>query len=224
MIKLFTNLDISEKTKKEYLYRIKRFIKFSGEVYDRDVLIRYKQDLSKTDLRPSYKNKYLVVALVFLKQIKKNDESKSFIDTDIKLFKMSSHHKNIGLTHEEVKKVFSYIMSEKNTTVRVRITAIWHLMIYQGLRQIEIARMGINHIDWDKDRFKVFGKGHDDWVWVTMHPDTSNSIKEYLKIKRFKSGPLFRSESNKNKGSRISVMAIQRMFRHGSNRNRDFIS
>ena len=61
-IKIFDNLDISETTRKDYKYRVVKFIDFinkHGLTYNS--YLDYKKYLSKENLSIASKNKYLIV-------------------------------------------------------------------------------------------------------------------------------------------------------------------
>lgn len=87
--------------------------------------------------------------------------------------------------------------------------AILSLLVLQGLRQIEIARLDIVNIDFRKGVAYIRGKGQADTQPIYLHPKTIRILQEYLKVWKIKDGPLFQSISNNSKCSRLTTKSIR---------------
>ncbi len=94
-LKVFDNLDISENTRKEYQYRISQFLEFiKKNGFTRNSYLEYKRQLSqRTDLSISTKNKYLIVARIYCKELHKQGFLPTDITQNVKSFQQSRKHK-----------------------------------------------------------------------------------------------------------------------------------
>jgi len=190
--KVFDNLDISEETKKDYLYRIKRFLSFvETRGFSLDVYIHYKKELQNDNsLGISSKNKYLITARVFLKELNRKGFLKQDITQNIKGFRQSNKQL-------------------ENTKENTRLKMIVSLFALQGLRQIEVIRLDFEDLNLHSKTALIQGKGSDDKEIIYLQPEVVKTIKEYTKAYRIKSGCLLASSSNRNKGSRITTRALR---------------
>jgi len=95
------------------------------------------------------------------------------------------------------------------TLRNTRLRALFALLAFQGLRQIEVVRLDVTDIDFNRKIAYVHGKGTDDKEPVYLAPATVKALKEYLRVHKLKRGALFRSLGNR-KSERISTMTIKR--------------
>ena len=177
--KFFYFLDISSATKKDYQARISHFLDFiTEEGMDRNSFLEYKNYLkSRTDYTVSTKNKYLVTAKVFLKELNRRGILPADITQNIKSFSQSKKHKKEGLNDEEIETLTRTLKDLPNTAENTRIKAIVSLLIFQGLRQVEIARLDVKDIDLIRKTALIKGKGQDDKEIIYLHPETVKHIK-----------------------------------------------
>ncbi len=208
---IFNNLDVSENTRNEYCSRIGSFIDFiQTNVFNKNSYLQYKRHLSeKTDLSISTKNKYLIVARVFCKELHRQGLLPMDITQNVKSFQQSRKHKKDGLTEEEVHKVIEYIQTLEENSDTCRKKALVSLLILQGLRQIEIVRLSVNDIDFVAQTALVQGKGKDDKERIDLHPVTTTALKEYLKQSGIADGALFISTSNNSRNHRLTTKSIR---------------
>lgn len=209
--KVFDNLDISEETKKDYLYRIKRFLSFvETRGFSLDVYIHYKKELQNDNsLGISSKNKYLITARVFLKELNRKGFLKQDITQNIKGFRQSNKHRKLGINNSEMQKILDYVRTLENTKENTRLKMIVSLFALQGLRQIEVIRLDFEDLNLHSKTALIQGKGSDDKEIIYLQPEVVKTIKEYTKAYRIKSGCLLASSSNRNKGSRITTRALR---------------
>lgn len=119
-----------------------------------------------------------------------------------------------------VAKVAELLAYEKNDC-SARDYAIICLMLYTGLRCVEVSRADVGDITYIGENntrvLMVQGKGHDtkdDWVCLTDKP--YNAIKAYLDERGAKPGePLFTSASNNHEGGRMTTRAISAIAKKG---------
>lgn len=218
----FSSLDITETTRDEYRARLGNFLKFvamngiSAQSY-----LQYKQHLAgRVDIGVAAKNKYLVSAKAYLKELHRNGVLPVDITANVKTFKQSKKHKRNGLTQEEVERLTDWLHNEIDPTMpyNTRLRALVCLLLLQGLRQIEVSRLNWKDVDLRNGLLFVRGKGRDDKEPVYLHPQTSNALLAYLGTNdiirtgtngKEIDGPLFVSISNSSRGQRLNPKGIR---------------
>lgn len=209
-VNIFNTLDLSKNTRKDYLYRTGLFVEFiADEGLGDTTFLQYKNYLgNRNDYTVSTKNKYLISAKVFCRELHKRGFFETDISQDIKSFKESKKHKREGLSVQDVEKVFSRLESTK-TDEDIRAKAIITLLALQGLRQIEVSRLDVKDVDFITGVAMVQGKGADDKEIVYLNPYTLEVLKGYIQHYSIKSGALFTSLSNNSKRTRLSTRSIR---------------
>lgn len=208
---VFDTLDVSDATRKDYSTRIKHFIGFLG---NRELncmtFLEYKRFLGQIDTYSiSTKNKYLISAKVFLDSLYRMGVIPVRITDNIRSFSQSRLHKKDGLNDTDILKIQNYCTTLPPTAKNIRLKAILSLLIFQGLRQIEISRLNVNDLDLKNKSAYILGKGRDDKERIHLHPYTIKALKDYLQAHRFRDGALFRSNSNFSNGSRLTTKSIR---------------
>ena len=99
-----------------------------------------------------------------------------------------------------------------NSPRNTRIKALFSLLAFQGLRQIEIIRLDVTDLDLINATAFIRGKGQDDKELIHLHPETVNTLKIYLKMNKIADGALFMSLGNR-KSYRITTMTVKRDLR-----------
>ncbi len=206
-IEVIKRMDVKESTRNDYIYRIPNFIQFiQDKGFNNNTFIEYKRYLQESiQWGVSTKNKYLIVARVFLRELNRVGFLQQDITSNIKGFKQGSGHKKDGITNEEMALIQESIKGIEDT----RLKMILALLSLQGLRQIEVIRLDVEDINLSGNTALIQGKGQDDKEVIYLHPEVSRAIKQYTKVFRVKSGALLPSTSNRNKGSRMSTRALR---------------
>ena len=136
--------------------------------------------------------------------------------TPLKLRKTTTHAKR-ALTNQQAKALLASV--EGDSLLSRRDRAIIALALTCGLRTIEISRA--DRGDLREDGFggyylAVQGKGRitKDAI-VRVAPTVAKLVDKYLSLRGEVEGdaPLFLSESNSNRGTRLSTQSIQKMIR-----------
>lgn len=210
---VFDLLDVSDSTRAEYKYRISLFLNFLKEKpVNVDSYLEFKRYLnSRNDFSVSTKNKYLATARIFLKELNRQGVLPSDITQNIKTFSQDKKHKRDGLNDEEMSRLILKLKDLPATPQNTRLKAFLALLALQGLRQIELIRLDVKDLDLVSNVAYIQGKGRDDKEPVDLHPETVKNLKEYLKICKIASGPLFTSRSNNSLNQRISTRAIRQI-------------
>lgn len=208
---VFGSLDIAETSQIEYTARIKLFFEFVWkEGINRNSFLEFKRYLaSRNDYSVSTKNKYFITAKIFLRELNRQGLLPVDITQNVKSFTESRKHKRSGLTEAEIGNVSTYLSNLPQTEETTRLRAIISLLVYQGLRQIEIVRLDIKNIDFVQKVAFVQGKGKDDVEPVDLHPACIEALREYVRINHISDGPLFISRSNRNRNGRLTTKSIR---------------
>lgn len=110
-------------------------------------------------------------------------------------------------------KLQSYCSALEPTKANLRLRAIIALFLFQGLRQIEVVRLNVEDISFRDKVALIRGKGRDDKEPVYLHPSTVKVLREYLRLYRFREGPLFRSDSNHCRGGRLTTKSVREIIK-----------
>jgi len=209
--KVFDLLDVSEATRQDYKYRIGLFLDFTNKRgFNRNSFLEFKRALAeRTDLAVSTKNKYLATAKIFLKEANRQGALPADITQNIKTFSQNKKHKRDGLNDEEIKKLTEAIQGLPETQQNARLKAILSLLVFQGLRQVEITRLDIKDIDFISKTAFIQGKGQDDKEPINLHPETARALQDYLKANKIADGALFTSQSNNSLHKRLTTRALR---------------
>lgn len=212
--RLFNELDISETTRRDYQYRIGLFLKFiGGAVIKTNSYLNYKRYLAdRTDFATATKNKYLITARVYLKELNKQGILQADITQNVKGFTQSKKHKRFGVNDTEIHAIAEAIKQLPLNASTARFRALFCLLAMQGLRQIEIIRLDVRDLDLGHRVAFIQGKGQDDKESVDLHPETVKALKGYLSISKIKDGALFVSLSNNSKDERLTTRAIRQII------------
>src|SRR6266540_5049294 len=146
---VFDSLDVAESTRVEYKWRIQAFFKFlGGEPLTVQTYLDYKRCLrSRTDLSVSTKNKYLVAAGIFLRELTRRGLIPMDITLNIHQFQQSKKHKQDGLNDQEMGELAAWLRELAPTPASARLKAIICLLALQGLRQVGICRLDVADLD-----------------------------------------------------------------------------
>ena len=209
--KVFDFLDISESSRADYKQRIGFFLNFvKDKEFNFNIFLEYKQYLTgRTDFSVSTKNKYLITARIFLKELNRCGLLTSDITQNIKAFKQSKKHKREGLNDAEIKILTEKMRQLPSTPQNTRLKAILSLLALQGLRQIEVVRLDVQDVDFVNKTALIRGKGMDDKERIYLHPETARELKDYMQTNKVADGALFTSKSNRGGNRRLTTRALR---------------
>jgi len=142
------------------------------------------------------------------------------ITINLKSFKQTKKHKKFWVNDDEIVKIAEYlqfldshIKGPKDIKKNYRIKAIFSLLIFQWLRQVEIIRLDVEDINLRNNVIFVLWKGRDDKERVNLHPIAAQTLADYIKNFNIKSGPLFFSLSNNWLNSRLTTRSLRRIVK-----------
>lgn len=208
---IFDSLDIADSTKQDYLARLPQFIGWLRQNgISQDALLNYKQYLrSRSDLGIASKNKYLAVARISLKELHRRGNISVDLSLNVKSFQQSHKHRVEGLTEQEVSILCQHLRELPDSFKAVRLRAIIALLIYQGLRSVELTRLDVSDVSLSSKQLMVLSKGHDDKDLIYLHPQTVKALRTYLRWSKVKHGALFTSLWGQTKGKRLSTRGLR---------------
>ena len=209
--KVFDLLDVMEGTRADYKYRIGLFLDFVGQKgFNRNIFLEYKRYLAeRTDIGISTKNKYLITAKVFLRELNRQGVISADITQNIKVFGQNKKHKKEGINDAEIFLLTENMRSLLQTSQNLRLKAILSLLTLQGLREIEIVRLDVKDVDLANRVAFIQGKGQDDKEPVSLHPETIKVLREYMKANKVADGALFTSQSNNSINKRLTTRGLR---------------
>lgn len=210
-LRIFEALDIAESSRTDYKSRIGLFLEFIQEhPFNRNSFLEFKRHLAaRNDISVSTKSKYLTVARVFLKELNKQGIIPADITQNVKSFQQTKKHKKFGLNQSEVDLLLSEVDQLPENFSNVRLKAIIALLVFQGLRQVEVIRLDVEDISPGQMTALIHGKGRDDKEPIDLHPHTVEALTHYMGYCKVRSGPLFVSNSNNNQSGRLSTKSIR---------------
>ena len=208
---IFDGLDVSETTRKEYTARIGLYLSYvHARGFNQQSYLYFKRYLQgRSDYSVATKNKYLAAASVFLRELTRRGKLPFDATHGVKQFRQSKRHRCDGLSDKEIQLLGVKLKYLPDTPRNSRLRALFSLLAFQGLRQIEIVRLDVQDVDLNKGVAYVHGKGEDDKELIYLAPTTTKALKEYLKAHKLTDGTLFRSMGNR-KAERLSTMTIKR--------------
>lgn len=94
-----------------------------------------------------------------------------------------------------------------------RDLAIIRLLFDRALRRGEVVRLDLEHVDLDKSRIAVHGKGSTEREWLTLAEPTKAAIAAWIALRGQEPGPLFTSLDRAKKGTgRITGESIRALL------------
>jgi integrase len=224
---VFDYLDISEATRMDYRARLTPFISFieKSNQFNVNTFLEYKRELRKRDdLSVSSRNKQLTAARIFLKELHRRGILPTDTTVNVRNFRQGKYHKKDGLTQQEVESVRDWCYLHH---ADFRNVAIASLLLYHGLRQVEIVRLNWEDINLKNKVLWIRGKGKDDKEPVFIHDDVALALRRLLYTVQDKRGYLygnterirgavFRSKTYSGQYKRLTTrgvrLVIEKMF------------
>jgi integrase/recombinase XerC len=104
-------------------------------------------------------------------------------------------------------------LQRSNTPKAIRDLAIVRLLFDRALRRSEVCSLDLEHVDLERSRIAVLGKGASEREWLTIAEPTKAALTEWLSLCGDAPGPTFTNLDRAKKGSgRISGEAIRALL------------
>ena len=213
---VFDTLDVSEATRADYVARLWPFLSFiENNQFNLNTFLEFKRELrGRDDLSASSKNKYLVVARIFLKELHRRGILPTDITHNIRNFRMDKRHKVSGLNDHEVESLEEWC--QRYSILKPREVAIICILYYQGLRIGEVSGLNWEDVLWKSNQMLIKGKGRDDKETIFLHPVTVKALKRYYDLTQCfdpegnkPTGAMFRSRSIPSESGRITIRGLR---------------
>lgn len=207
-------IDAKPKTVETYTKALKQLFAFFARNGinnpTREDIISYREELKATGHKPTTVQNYITATRLFF-QWTEQERLYPNIAAHVKGAKLDREHKKDYLTSRQVKAVFSGV--DRTSVQGKRDFAILAIMATGALRTIEVSRADIGDLRTVGDNTVLFvqGKGRDEKTeYIKLEAHVEAAIREYLKDRgeTKPEAPLFASESNNNKGGRMTTRAI----------------
>lgn len=211
---IIDQLDISALSRLKYKKDAAAFIDYvKSNGLHLNTFRQYKKHLQAlTTVSTKTKNYKLVAAKALLKELHARYRLLSVdLTAGVKCFTVNQAHTKDGLSVDEVKAVKDYIDSCPDAAKKARLSALFHLLAFQGLRQFEACGLTVEDLRLNDKQLLVKGKGRDDKEAIDLHPATVEALQSYLSAFNIRSGHLFFSVS-RNKSEKLSERSVRRLF------------
>lgn len=215
------NLDTtSEATIKSYVYAVKQYIEFI-EKYDMnpqstETVKAYKHHLLGLGHKASTVNSYITSVKRFYAFLEENGACKN-VAKKVKKVHEDKNFKKDCLTVQQAKTVLGTI--DTSTLTGKRNYALMCLLLYTGLRTIEVSRATVGDIR-NKGNATVLyvqGKGHTEKdTFVVLPERVQNAINDYLGARKDSvkdDSPLFECTGNRATNKPLHVKSISRIVK-----------
>jgi integrase/recombinase XerC len=103
-------------------------------------------------------------------------------------------------------------LERDHRTKAVRDLAIVRLLFDRALRRAEVCSLDLEHVDLDRNRIAVLGKGASEREWLTIAEPTKVALEAWLERRGQQPGALFTNLDRARKGNgRITGEAVRRL-------------
>ena len=209
-------LDAAETTTRNYAKALRRFFCWLADKGIRrptpDDVVEYRDGL-KAEVKPGSLHLYMTALHLFFRWTAANGYYPD-IAAHVKAPRTGRSHARDNLTAAQAHLILDTAKAHRNCLSGLKQYAMLHLMLTGGLRCIEVSRADIADIRTAGNHQVLYiqGKGHaekDDFINLTT--DTAEAIRAYLSARHAKADePLFTSDSNNNRGERMTSDAVSR--------------
>lgn len=213
-----TFIDAKPKTIETYTRALKQFFYYlsstSIDQPTRQDILTFRDELRLTH-KPTTVQNYITAVRLFFQWTEQEGLYKNVAE-HIKGAKLAKEHKKDYLTSKQVRAVLTSI--ERETAQGSRDYAIFLLMLTGGLRTIEITRANLGDLRTVGDSVVLYvqGKGREEKTdYVKVPEQAEQAIRAWIKAAGITDPgqPLFTSEANKNKGTRLTTRSISRIVK-----------
>ena len=216
--KFIYDQDVRERSRSAYRRNIKQFLNWVKDAgldpftMKRDHVIAYKEFLAFKGLSPLSISAYITAVRLFYRFLYREGLCWNIAE-DVKLPRKPQGHRKQPLAQSEGKALLQYL-----TRQGPRNEAIGHVLIYCGLRTIEVSRLQVQDLTIRQGKYvlMIHGKGHDiKDRFITVNDRTLQALRAYLATRpgALPGEPMFTSTSNNNRGQQLSTTTISTMIK-----------
>lgn len=174
------------------------------------MVFEYRSELLKRKLAASSVNRHMA-AVKFVTRMARLGGHIAW-KLEIPSMKVETYRNTLGPGRKSVAEVVQELLV-KDDSLSARNLAIIGLLFNQGLRRGEVAGLDLEHLDSERGRLSILGKGRSGREWVTLARGTCEYLDRWLSARGTSSGPLFSNLDRAAKRGRLSSTSIYRMIR-----------
>lgn len=202
----------SANTRRTYARNAAPFIRYiENNGMSGDALARYREALTcEIGISVRTKNARIAAAAALLREAHRLGVLPLDITQGVPMFKAPRGHVKDGLSGDEVRRVFAAIGEKKNRGTRLKLTAMFYLMVAEGLRQFEVQNLTGADVDIAGRCIRFRGKGKDAKERFFITPQTADALAAHITDAGTVDGYLFTSD--KNQDEPVSLRAIRKYF------------
>lgn len=174
------------------------------------VVFQYRSELARRGLKPSSVNLKLA-AIMALNKVGRMAGLVPW-SLDIPLLKTQTYRDTAGVGADAVEPVLTRLEKAPGVSA-ARDLAVLTLIYRQGFRRGEVASLDVQHVDLEKGKLVVLGKGHSDREGVTLTKRTILALGKWLSLRPDEGEALFPSLGRGHRGKRLAGSSIWRIVR-----------
>jgi integrase/recombinase XerC len=174
------------------------------------IAFKYRSTLLKRKLAASTVNRHMA-AIKFVTRMARLGGHIAW-ELEIPSLKVETYRNTLGPGRKPVSEVVQELLP-KADPLSARNLAIIGLLFNQGLRRGEVAGLDLEHLDPERGRLSILGKGRSGREWVTLARGTCDYIERWLSAGGAAPGPCFFNLDRAAKRGRLSSTSIYRMIR-----------
>jgi len=201
----------SANTKNQYKRTVVNFLAFiQANGINAHSVGEYRNALEGLDIAESTKNGYLAAAKALCRESLKYGILPVDITANVPQFKTAKGHIKDGVQSDEVKRVLTYLQTIKRDETRLKLTALFHLFVGEGLRQMEAVNLKVKDVNLPDGQILIKGKGKDGKEAHLILESTADALRAWIEFSGIKTGYIF--PSNKNTNKPITKRAVRKFF------------
>lgn len=121
---------------------------------------------------------------------------------------LKKHRKNIQYLSDEELNKFKKVILDMNVNISFRTKAIGTLLVYTGLRSVDIANLKLEDIDWENDTIKIIQSKTSTPLELPLEAMIGNALYSYIINERPKSEQPFVFLKNKKEDSVMGKSSV----------------
>ena len=213
MMAIIEGMDVADATRRKYSKRvphlasaISRYV--AAGIQPADWMATYRRELEAAHGSASTAAAYYAAATAIMKRLHALGALPADITAGVRGVQTNRGHKRAGVSQTEAARI-----KEALAGADARTRAIFALLLLQGMRQIEVARLDVEDFDEAGGRLLVQGKGRTDKEVVLLNPAATAALAAHLAASGISEGAMFRSIDRANAGSRLTTRSIARIVK-----------
>lgn len=125
-----------------------------------------------------------------------------------------SYRDTAGPPPEKVRELLAHADAKEPTPKHLRDAAILHLLFGLALRRFELVNLDMAHVDFERRRLEITGKGRTQAECMTMSTPVVGALERWIEARGKRKGPLFTSMDRAGKGTgRLDGSSVRRIVR-----------